>query len=165
MKKSHSNRQYCAARVYNTHNGYRYMCIRYTYRSAVYGAFYYCYYATVVSLSRLLRKSTSGYIRVLPDRGEPPTSAQAHHRRPKNPEFNGKTVVDSWEPYKQDAAKPHCIYKVSLIYLYTLIPITIVRILHTSGTILAIRMGFFHRKAEGIIQNFRKLTSIVCFYM
>ena len=63
---------------------------------------------SVVSLSRLLRKSTSGYIRVLPGRGEPPTSAQAHDRRPKNPEFNGKTVVDSWEPYKQDAATPHC---------------------------------------------------------
>ena len=63
---------------------------------------------SVVSLSRLLRKSTSGYIRVLPGRGEPPTSAQAHDRRPKNPEFNGKTAVDSWEPYKQDAATPHC---------------------------------------------------------
>ena len=47
--------------------------------------------------------------------------------------------------YKQDAATPHCyqshhqmicVYKVSLIYLYTLLPITIVRISYTSGTIL-----------------------------
>ena len=52
--------------------------------------------------------ATKEYFRVLPGRGEPPTSAQAHDRLSKNPEFNGKTAVDSWEPYKQDAATPHC---------------------------------------------------------
>ena len=35
------------------------------------------------------------YGRVLPGRGEPPTSAQALDRRPKNPEFNGNKRVDS----------------------------------------------------------------------
>ena len=27
MKRSHPNRQYCTARVYNMHNGYMYTCI------------------------------------------------------------------------------------------------------------------------------------------
>ena len=98
------------------------------------------------------------YGRVLPGRGETPISAQAHDRRPKNPKFNGKTTVDPWELSSQDAdlihcyESPHsrvCIYKVSLIYLYTLIPITIIHKRHNSAT----QNEHHHRHAQR--DNFR----------
>ena len=92
----------------------------------------------MVSLSRLLRKSTSGSWQTTYQHSGPSSAAEESPiQRQNSSRFMGT--------YKQDAATPHCyqshhqmicVYKVSLIYLYTLIPITIVRILYTSGTIL-----------------------------
>ena len=89
----------------------------------------------VVSLSRLLWKSTSGSWRTFNQRSGPWSVAEESRiQRKKQQSIHGSSqdanLIHCYE-------SPHsivCIYKVSLISLYTIIPITIVRILYTSGT-------------------------------